>query len=96
MESHVAALAAQRHGLPFAALRVVLDPAWRALPPAATAGLCADGAVALLPVLRALAARPGQLAQLAVLAADLRTARRGLRAARALAGPAFSLPPRRP
>jgi hopanoid-associated phosphorylase len=96
MESHVAALAAQRHGLPFAALRVVLDPAWRALPPAATAGLRADGAVALWPVLRALAARPGQVAQLAVLAADLRIARRALRGARALAGPAFSLPPRRP
>lgn len=94
MESHLAALAAQRHGLPFAALRVVLDPAHRSLPPAATAGLRGDGAVALLPVLRALAADPGQLGQLAVLAADLHAARRTLRAARALAGPAFSLPPR--
>jgi hypothetical protein len=73
---------------------VVLDPAGRSLPHAATAGLRPDGAVALLPVLRSLAAHPGQLGQLVALAANLRVARRSLRAVRALAGPGFSLPRR--
>jgi hopanoid-associated phosphorylase len=80
MESHAAALAARRLGLPFAAVRVVLDPAWRSLPPCALEGMRADGATDTAALLRALARAPGQLAPLVLLARDAWRARRSLRA----------------
>ncbi|GJD37487.1 hopanoid-associated phosphorylase [Methylobacterium aerolatum] len=43
MESHVAAAYAGRHGLPFAALRVICDPADRALPAFAANALTPEG-----------------------------------------------------
>jgi hopanoid-associated phosphorylase len=92
MESHRAALMAQRFGLPFAACRVVVDPAHRSLPASATAGLRNDGTVALLQVMRALASDPGQLPALIQLALDARVARQALRVARSLAGTAFAMP----
>jgi hopanoid-associated phosphorylase len=88
MESHAAALAARRHGLPFAACRVVLDPAWRSVPPCALAGL--GGAV--WPVLRGLASEPGQFTALCALARDAWVARRELRSARARLGAALGWP----
>jgi hopanoid-associated phosphorylase len=92
MESHLAASAARRHGLPFAALRIVADPAHRSVPACAIAGLGADGRTALAPLLRALAANPAELPMLAMLAADAFTARRHLRTARASAGESFGVP----
>lgn len=95
MESHAAVLAARRHGLPFAACRVVLDPAWRDLPPCALAGLGADGGTALAPLLRALSAPPGlarQLGPLCALARDAWAARRALRRVRARLGPRLAFP----
>ncbi|WP_413674856.1 squalene--hopene cyclase [Massilia cellulosiltytica] len=83
METHAAALAARRHGLPFAACRVVLDPAWRTVPAAALAGL--DTGVAW-PVLRALVRAPGQIASVCVLAGEALVARRSLLRARARLG----------
>lgn len=64
MESHVGARVAQRHGLPFAAARVVCDPAHRTLPPAARVAMKPDGRVDLAAVLRSLLAHPTQLAAL--------------------------------
>jgi hopanoid-associated phosphorylase len=61
MESHIAARVAQRHGLPFAAARVVCDPAHRTLPPAARVAMKPDGRVDLLAVMRSLLRHPGQL-----------------------------------
>ncbi len=61
MESHVAAAFAARHGLPFAALRVISDGADRALPPAAQAGMKKDGGMNLPAVLLSLAKTPRQL-----------------------------------
>lgn len=61
MESHIAARVAARHGVPFAALRVISDAADEALPPAALVGMRADGRMALGPVVASLARRPGQL-----------------------------------
>jgi adenosylhomocysteine nucleosidase len=61
MESHVAARVAQRHGLAFAAARVVCDSAHRTLPPAARIAMKPDGRIDLAAVLRSLLARPGQL-----------------------------------
>ena len=55
MESHIAARAARRHGLPFVAARVISDAAHRTLPPAARVGMRADGGIDLPAVLRSLA-----------------------------------------
>ena len=66
MESHVVARAARRHRLPFAAARVVCDPAHRALPPAARIGMKPDGRMDLPAVLRSVLAEPGQLPALIV------------------------------
>lgn len=93
MESHRAALMAQRYGVPFAACRVVADPAHRSLPPAATAGLRDDGTAELMRILRALAIHPGQLPALIRLASDTGAAKRTLRAVRAQTGTAFAMPP---
>lgn len=68
MESHVAARVAARHRLPFAAVRVVCDPAHRALPPAARIGMKPDGGMDLPAVLRSLLAQPRQLPDLIVTA----------------------------
>ncbi|HEY2658735.1 MAG TPA: hypothetical protein VGI79_03370 [Caulobacteraceae bacterium] len=69
MESHIVARVAQRHALPFAAIRAVSDAADHALPAAALAGLRPDGQPDIGAVLWSLAKRPGQLPAL------LRTAR---------------------
>jgi adenosylhomocysteine nucleosidase len=70
MESHVAARIAARRAIPFAVLRVVADPQSRDLPPAALAGMRSDGTMDALAVLRALGKQPGQIPQLAHIAAD--------------------------
>lgn len=93
MESHVAALAARRHGLRFAACRVVLDPAWRSVPGCALAALREDGATDVAALLRALAAAPRELGPLAALALDAWRARRALRRVRVRLGDALA-PPR--
>jgi len=66
MESHVAARVAERHRLPFAAARVVSDPAHRALPPAARIAMKPDGRIDATAVLRSVMARPAQLPALIV------------------------------
>lgn len=83
METHAAALAARRHGLPFAACRVVLDPARRTVPAAALAGLDTGG---IWPVLLGLARAPGQVAAVCLLAGEAWVARRALLRARARLG----------
>ncbi|MFP4890761.1 phosphorylase [Paraburkholderia sp. EG304] len=75
MESHIAGATAAAHGLPFAVCRAVVDPAWRTLPPAATAGLRDDGTTALGPILLELLRQPSQLGALLRLAGDARAAR---------------------
>jgi hopanoid-associated phosphorylase len=61
MESHIAARVAARHGLPFAALRVISDEADATLPPAALAGMRPDGGIAIGAVLGSLLRKPRQL-----------------------------------
>jgi adenosylhomocysteine nucleosidase len=70
MESHVAARVAHIHGLPFAAFRVIADPAERHLPHAAVVGMRPDGKLALGALLRSLLREPRQLPQLARTALD--------------------------
>ena len=74
MESHIAARIAAAYGLPFASLRVVADPASRALPPAALAGLSPGGAINIAGVLKSLARQPAQLPALLGVSVDARTA----------------------
>lgn len=94
MESHAAARVAQRHGLPFAACRIVLDPAWRALPACALAAVRADGRTAPWPLMRRLAADPRQLVALCALGDDAWLARRVLREVRRRLGRTLALPGR--
>jgi hopanoid-associated phosphorylase len=82
MESHIAGAIALARGLPFAVCRAIVDPAWRTLPPAATAGLRDDGTTAIGPILRELARQPAQLGAMLRLAADARAARTSLVQAR--------------
>jgi hopanoid-associated phosphorylase len=70
MESHVAARIAEVHGVPFAILRVICDPAGRNVPPAALAGMRKDGTSDIGAVFRALVARPSQLSGMIRLARD--------------------------
>jgi adenosylhomocysteine nucleosidase len=90
MESVVVARAAQRHGLPFAILRVVADPAQRSLPSAALVAMRADGEVDVSAVFSALSRNPGQLPTLARLALDARRAFSALARARAFLGADFA------
>ena len=70
MESHVAAHVAAQHGLPFAVLRVVSDPAERAVPNAALVGMRHDGSTDAVAVVRSLSRAPNQIPQLMHVAAD--------------------------
>lgn len=67
MESHGVALAAEETGVPFMAVRVILDAAEQAIPRSALAGLGPDGESRVLPVLAALALRPWELGALLAL-----------------------------
>ena len=89
MESHFVARLAMEHGLPSAALRVIADPAARAVPPAALAGMGKDGRVDVLAVLAALARAPNQLPAMIGLAADTRRAMAALLRCHRLLGPGF-------
>ncbi|WP_246725262.1 phosphorylase [Beijerinckia sp. L45] len=86
MESHIVARVAAAHGLSFAAIRVVADPAERQLPHAATVGMRADGRVDLPAVLTSLARNPRQLPGLIRTAFDARAAFAGLLRGRQLLG----------
>ena len=87
MESHVVARVAAELALPFAVLRVIADPAERELPPAALAGMRADGGVDVGAVLASLARSPGQLPGLIRLATEAGQARAALLRCGDLLGP---------
>ncbi len=86
MESGAVARAAARHGIPFAVLRVIGDPAGRDLPPAAKAAFVPGGGIAVFALIASLAAAPAQIPALFALARETRRALQGLQdAARRLA-----------
>jgi hopanoid-associated phosphorylase len=91
MESHIAGAIADARGLPFTVCRAIVDPAWRTLPRAATAGLRDDGSTALAPILRELMRQPSQLGALIQVAVDARAARASLVAARHALGSSGAL-----
>jgi adenosylhomocysteine nucleosidase len=78
MESHVAARIAAARGVPFAAFRVVTDPARSALPPAALVATTPDGAIDVAAVIRSLFRHPKQVPSLIQLALDSWSARQAL------------------
>jgi hopanoid-associated phosphorylase len=92
MESHIAASIAISHGLPFAALRVVADPAGQRIPQAALRGMRPDGSLDAVAVLRALWRRPGDIAAMPSVARNAWAARAALARARHGLGRGFGLP----
>ncbi|MGB8738252.1 MAG: phosphorylase [Rhodomicrobium sp.] len=90
MESGPVAEVAAHYGLPFTVLRVVLDPAHRALPPSALAGAREDGDTDPMAVIKSLMRRPGDLTGLLRLADDTRKASRALLRSRQALGPFLS------
>jgi hopanoid-associated phosphorylase len=91
MESHVVARVAAEHNLAVAAVRVVVDPAHRRVPPAALIGMRPDGRANVAAVLRDLLARPSQLSPLARIALDAFVARSAMVRVRRQLGPHFGL-----
>jgi hopanoid-associated phosphorylase len=91
MESHVVARAAEEHGVPLAAIRVVVDPVERTIPRSALAGTRADGTINPLGVVRSLVRHPGDLVGLVRMALDARAARATLVRGSALLGPGLGL-----
>jgi adenosylhomocysteine nucleosidase len=80
MESGAIARVAARHGLPFAVLRAVCDPADRTLPPAALTVLNRAGSIGMRRLLSSVATNPWQVATLIALARDAAAARQALAA----------------
>jgi hopanoid-associated phosphorylase len=91
-ESHIAAMFAARARLPFAAARVVLDPAWHRLPPVALVPLRPDGTADLGPVLRSLWQTPSQLGHVLQIVTDARRAWTSLVHGRRLLGDHLAFP----
>jgi adenosylhomocysteine nucleosidase len=81
LESGAVARVATEHGLPFAVLRAICDPAERDLPPAALIALDRHGTIGLARVIGSVLTHPAQLPALLALAADAAAARRSLRTA---------------
>lgn len=84
MESHIGAAYAAHRGLPFAAIRVISDPAHRALPPVTDRALKPDGRIDTAAVLSGLMRAPSQIATLIQTASDAGRAFAGLRRCRRL------------
>ena len=82
MESHIAADYAAKAGLPFAALRVISDPAGRALPAVARQAIKPNGEIDLGKVLRGVARNPRSLRALVSSGIDFNRALKSLRGCR--------------
>jgi hopanoid-associated phosphorylase len=89
MESHLVARAARAQGLAFAVIRVIIDPAERAVPDAALMALRLRGGAYLTALVWELAARPAELAALLRIARDGYAARASLLRIRRALGPNF-------
>jgi hopanoid-associated phosphorylase len=90
MESHLVARLADAHGLAFAAVRVIIDPAHRAVPPAALLAMAPGGNADVTAMLWEILARPSQVSPLMRLVADAIAARAALVRLRRALGPSFS------
>jgi adenosylhomocysteine nucleosidase len=91
MESHIVAGVAAAHGLPVAAIRVITDPAVRALPEAAVAAMRPNGTTDIIAMIRSVIRRPQELPALLRTALDARAARATLMRGRQVLGPSLGL-----
>jgi hopanoid-associated phosphorylase len=82
MESHIAAAYATEAGLPFAAVRVISDPADRSLPALAQRAIKPNGDIDLRSILRGVARNPAALRALVSTGIDFNRALRSLRGCR--------------
>jgi len=92
MESHIAAKVAAVHHVPFAACRVIIDPASRTVPPAALLGLRLDGMPDIGAMLHSLLRQPSQLLAFLRIVADARAAGAALLRGRRLIGANLGFP----
>jgi hopanoid-associated phosphorylase len=92
MESHIVAGVAAARGLPMVAIRVVTDPAKRAIPKTAIVAMRHDGTVDVMALIRSLIRTPSDLTGLLRVAMDARAARSTLRKGRVLLGSRFGHP----
>jgi adenosylhomocysteine nucleosidase len=91
-ESHVVASAAAAHGLPMAAVRVIMDPATRELPAAALAAVRANGTINLAALIHSIMRQPGEFPMLLRIALDAAIGFSALLRCRQSLGPGFGLP----
>jgi len=91
MESHVVATVGAAHGLPVAAMRVITDPAERALPASAVAAMRPNGTTNIGAMIRAMLMRPREIPALFQTAFDALAARATLVRGRRLLGPGLLL-----
>src|SRR5262249_42556121 len=90
--SHIVASVAAKHAIPMAAIRVITDPAVRALPKAAIGAMRPDGTTDIAAMARLLMKNPWDLPAILRTAFDARAARATLRRGRQLLGPRLGLP----
>ena len=82
MESHIAAAYASEAGIPFAALRVISDPAHRALPIVARKAIKPNGDLDLIQIVGSVVRNPRSLRALVSTGIDFNRALRSLRGCR--------------
>lgn len=82
MESHIAAAYAAQAGIPFAALRVISDPAHRALPELAQNAIKPNGDICMRTIVRGVVRNPRTLSGLVSTGIDFNRALRSLRGCR--------------
>jgi len=86
MESHIAARYAEHNGLPFAAVRVISDPAHRALPELTMSAIKPNGNVDMWKVMRGIARNPKSIPHLISTGRDFSRALKSLRGCREALG----------
>ena len=86
MESHIAARYAEFNGLPFAAVRVISDPAHRALPELTMNAIKPNGNVDMWKVMRGIARNPRTIPHLISTGRDFNRALRSLRGCKGALG----------
>jgi adenosylhomocysteine nucleosidase len=91
MESHIVGGVAAAHGLPMAAIRVIADPAARAIPASALAAMRPNGTTDIAAMIWSMLKRPGDLPAVVRTALDARAARATLLRGRQLLEPGLGV-----
>jgi adenosylhomocysteine nucleosidase len=92
MESHRAAAYAAERRVPFASLRVICDPAERALPPLAVEAILSNGKLNMVSVIAGVLRHPRQVTAITRVANDARVAFWALHVCRRLLGAGLGVP----